>query len=262
MVSFNHFVSFVVTPFNIGLAILIFGAALLRWSRLKRTGKGFIVGGIVWVWIWMTPAMYGFLGRSLELQYPILPVDEIPSADAIAILGGGMGISTNVSPYAECWGSVDRVVHGARLYRAGKAKRVTVTGQDTDLSTIPMLVDLGVPRDAIEYVEGAGNTEEEGRLISKIVGERDGKVSDEVVRPPRILLVTSAWHMRRAVLMFRKAGLDVVPAPCDCETLVRMGREWHPSFLDFLPAADILACNTFLFKEHYAYWAYKWIRGF
>ena len=72
---------------------------------------------------------------------------------------------------------------------------------------MPLLLDFGVPREAVLWYDDARNTEEEARFISKTLGV-DGE-------KPKILLVTSAWHMNRAKLLFDKAGLDVVPCSVD-----------------------------------------------
>ena len=72
---------------------------------------------------------------------------------------------------------------------------------------VPPLIDLGVLREAIWFGEEPRNTEELVRLIkSQFASERS-----------RVLLVTSAWHMSRAKMLFDRAAFEVVPS------LIRVG---------------------------------------
>lgn len=253
MASVNHFIGAVVTPVNIGLVMLV-GA--LVWRR----ARGWLVGaGLVWIWLWSTPLMFGLLGRGLENYAPMMRAEDHKEADAIVILGGGMGIAdTNDWPYVEAWAGCDRVLHGARAWRARRAPRIFCTGDGAEQSTVPLLVELGVPREVVMCLD-ARNTEEEARAVAHaIVGSGQWVVG----RKPRVLLVTSAWHMRRAELMFRKAGLEVECAPCDYETIVRKGKRFSFEWGDLWPTSEMQFYNTYLFKEHYAYWGYKLLRGF
>ena len=161
-----------------------------------------------------------------------------------------MGANTNDCPYAEMWGAADRVWHGARLYHAGKAPRIICSGGKVKESTIPLLVDLGVPEDRIAILDQAQNTEEESRML----GLMDLK---------RVLLVTSAWHMRRAEMLFRKnCHFDVIPAAADYEVVTRSESERKWNLTDYIPNAESLFMNCYLFKEHFAYWCYKIIKGY
>ena len=150
------------------------------------------------------------------MQFPVVKAEDAPKADMIVILGGGIGCNTNEYPYAEMWTSADRVWHGARLYKAGKAPFVHITGDEVGFAQAQLLQDFGVPKEAI-VMDLARNTEEEARAISCNMKPETAK--------PKVLLVTSAWHMRRAKLMFEKYApeIEVVPAATDYEALVRCG---------------------------------------
>ena len=70
-----------------------------------------------------------------------------------------------------------------------------------------------------------------------------------------VLLVTSALHMRRAAATFRKAGIAVIPAPTDFETL-----GGSVSALDWLPDAGALLGTTRAIKEYVGFVVYR-LRG-
>ena len=144
----------------------------------------------------------------------------------------------------------DRVWTGAKLYKAGKAKRIICTGSEIERSTLPLLIDFGVPREAVVWYDDARNTEEEARLIAKTLGGGGKK--------PRILLVTSAWHMNRAKFLFGKAWLDVVPCPGDFEMSCISERKLR--FSDFIPEAWIFMCNAASVREWVGIWAYRMLK--
>ena len=245
MATLNHIIGVIVAPLPLGCMFLLLGLFV------RRVRKILVPFALVWLWLFSTGAMVMSLGRSLENAYPQRAAEDFPVADAICLLGGGMGVNTNDHIHAEMWGGADRVWRAAELYRAGKAPHIFSTGGMSAFSTGKLLQDLGVPREAVSFID-ARNTEEEGRIIRQALHSQTS----------RVLLVTSAWHMRRAEMMFKKAGVEAIPAACDYETLTRFGPRGAPRLCDFWPTADNLALSTALFKEHYAFWAYHWLRGF
>ena len=254
MYSLNKIVGACLNPLVIGLALALFGGICACLKR-RRLVLCLAAATVLWLWLWSTPMMYRWIGDALEREWPIVRAEDVPTADAIVVLGGGMGANTNVYPYAEMWGGADRVWHAARLYKAGKAPIVIPTGSGERESTLPLLIDLGVPASAIRIEGKARNTEENAKFVEEILNR-----VEHVEKRKRILLVTSAWHMRRSKLMYEKYApeLEVIPAATDYEASVIMG---HPfCFSDLLPDVNKLASNSALFKEWLAYWGYRIFR--
>ena len=158
-----------------------------------------------------------------------------------------MGIETNLSAYAEMWTSADRVWQAARLYKAGKAPKVIATSGKVVETTFPLLRDFGLPEGALERIDDARNTEEEAKSIGKM-GCR------------KILLVTSAWHAKRARLMFEKyaSEVEVVCAPADFENSMSAARSF--SFADFLPDPVAFMGNSVALHEWVGIVGYKLFR--
>ena len=272
MYYLNKFVGFVISPIVIAI---MGGVAALVCARLGRKCAAKWLGGltVVWLWLWSTPMMYRWIGGALENEWPIVRAEDAPTADAIVLLGGGMGANTNVYPYAEMWGGADRVWHAARLYKAGKAPIVIPTGSGERESTLPLLMDLGVPESAVVIEDKARNTEENAKFVEKIL--KSGGVrecgsegvpnhplthSKPTRSPTRVLLVTSAWHMRRSVLMYKKYApmLEIIPAAADYEATILTK---HPFCLkDILPDVNFLGANSAAFKEYIGYWGYRLFR--
>ena len=224
MYYINKIVGFLVSP--IGGAIAGGVIAFLCAKREQLRAAKWIGGlTVAWLWLWMTPIMTWVVGVPLEREFlvngKVPTVETFPAADAIVLLGGSMGVETNMNPYAEMWTSADRVWQAARLYTAEKAKKIIATGDGAAESTLGLLLDFGVARDAISFMD-ARNTEEEAKGVRELVsgGVKSGKA--------KVLLVTSAWHMKRARLMFEKYApeIEVVCAPADFENLTIAAREF------------------------------------
>ena len=238
MYIINKIVGFVVSP--VGMAI-VGGLAALLCARLKHPCAARRIGWLVVAWLWLctTPAMTWLVGAPLEREFLVdgrVPaVSTHQRSDAIVVLGGGMGGDTNLSSYAEMSFGADRVWHAARLYAAGKAPRVVATGDNARDTTLPLLRDFGLSEGAVSFLD-AKNTEEEAKGIAKM-GFR------------RIVLVTSAWHMKRARLMFDKYAPDVevVCAPADFEMSVTAGNVY--SFKAIVPDVCTLMFNSIAMHE-------------
>ena len=246
MYYLNKIVGWALSP--LGLLFLGLGFAWLLeriqrgcWARLGRW-----VGGlaIALVWVFGCGVTTLFIGLPLEVEE--VELDSLPNADAIVLLGGGMGAHEECGR-PEMFSGADRVWSAARLYKLGKAPRMTLSGGSSAKSTVPLLVDFGVSTNALVILEDPRNTEEEARRIA------------EVLRPSRkVLLVTSAWHMPRAKMLFERQGLEVIAAPTDYE--MHYVAERALEFADFLPNADGLSRNSYAIKEWVARLGYGVLR--
>ena len=249
----NKIVGSCLNPLAVGIALIVAGGVLL-WRGRRTSGFAVLAVSVFWLWAWSTPAVYRRLGGSLERAYPAEKAEAAAQADAIVVLGGGMGSNTNAYPYAEMWSGADRVWHAARLYKAGKAPVVIATGRGERESTVPLLLDLGVPAQAIVVEDQARNTEENAKFVERVL------MANANPATRKVLLVTSAWHMRRSLLMYRKyaPNLEIVPAAADYEATVNTFRPF--SITDILPDANMLYANSYVFKEYLGYWGYRLLR--
>lgn len=249
MYYINKIVGFLVSPIGGAIAGGVIAAVCARLGR-KRMAKW--IGGftVAWLWLWMMPIMTWVVGVPLESEFLVdgrVPaVESFPEADAIVLLGGSMGAETNLSSYAEMWSGADRVWQAARLYKAGKAQKVIATGNGARDSTLPLLKDFGVPSECVLFHD-ALNTEEEAKNVNAMGYER-------------ILLVTSAWHMKRARLMFKKYApeIEVACAPADFENSIVTARPF--SFSDFLPDPGAFMGNSVALREWVGIVGYKLFR--
>jgi uncharacterized SAM-binding protein YcdF (DUF218 family) len=190
------------------LTLLVLAALALR-RRWPAPGRVAIGLGILLLYFTATPLGATLLLRSLETD-PALPTETVTDAGAIVLLGGDLydhgpeyGGDT-VGPL-----SLERVRYAARLQRrTGLPVLVTgglLRGHDIPISLIMRRVlveELAVP---VSWIETQSRDTWENAQLSAPILRRAG------VR--KILLVTQAWHMRRARIAFAAAGIDVVGAP-------------------------------------------------
>ena len=117
---------------------------------------------------------------------------------------------------------------------------------------------LVVAKEDVSFIE-ARNTEEEAKGIREILSrvERVENVDIEQQTKPKALLVTSAWHMKRARLMFEKYApeIEVVCAPADFENSMAAKRGFS-----LIPDFNLFALNSVAFHEWVGIWGYRLFR--
>jgi uncharacterized SAM-binding protein YcdF (DUF218 family) len=237
---------------NLSLGLCLLALLLLALGR-RRWGAGLMLAAVGWLTLWSLPAVSDALRLSLERQFPNQPVAELPAADAVVVLGGGIHPGPPGWPYPDLDAAADRVWQAARLYHAGKAPRVIVSGgalpwlgerRPEAEAMRRLLVDLGVPGDALLFDGRSRNTRENALYSAGLL---------DAAGLERVLLVTSALHMPRALASFRAVGVDAIPAPADFEV---MPEPAHP--LRWLPDAKALYHSTRALKEYLGLWVYRW----
>lgn len=243
--------SLFVHPLSLGLLLVGTGVvAMVRWGQ---SGMALVVGGALVLWVFSTPIVSDWLRGELEEQHPPTRVDALPSAEAAVVLGGGVSPPRPPRIHPDLNDAADRVWHAARLYHAGKVPLVVASGgtqpwKRPDAREAPatsaLLKDWGVPGDSILRESKSANTYENATRTAELM-DRQGL--------HRVLLVTSALHMPRALAVFRSAGIEAVPAPTD----VQVGDRRH-TVLDVLPDAEALAGSTAAIREYVGYLVYDW----
>lgn len=107
-----------------------------------------------------------------------------------------------------------------------------------------LLILMGVPLSAMQLERQARNTRENALYTGEMLRERGVR---------RILLVTSALHMRRAVPLFEDQGLEVFAAPTDYQRLVD-----NSLVPGWLPGVGNLARSSEALHELVGFWFYRW----
>ncbi|MEB3310649.1 MAG: YdcF family protein [Snowella sp.] len=208
-----------------------------------------LVGGNVWV--------SKALMRSLEWQN--LPPTEMPQAEAIVILGGGIYPNTYPRSMPEVAEAGDRVLYGAKLYQAGKAPLIIASGgriewlgggtpEAQDMATL--LEMMGVPKSAIIEEPDSLNTYENAVNVQKILQQQ--KIN-------QVLLVTSAFHMPRSRRIFEKLGIQVIPAPTDFSVIDEKNADFNLKtiLIGLFPDTNFLNQTVIALKEYLGLFIYS-----
>jgi len=237
----------VTSPIGVLFLGLMLGALLCRiGGRAKRLGRWLVLLAVAQAWVFGCGVTTRLVGVPLEGAECNVPYGDLPRVDAVVLLGGGVGIHEKCGR-PELYGGADRVWTAAKVFKASVAPMMTVSGSGAR-GELAFLADMGVGTNKVVLIEAARNTEEEARLIARAVGREK----------PKAALVTSAWHMPRAKMLFERAGFEVTPVPTDYEMHGAAERELE--IKDFIPDAESLVRNTYAVKEWVARFCY-WLKG-
>lgn len=226
-------------PLNLAIEAVLLALLLRRLGRRRLAAFVFWVGFGVLLLASIPVVSHGLV-RGLEGQYPPSSIEATPTADAIVVLGGALAPIEPPRRSAELTDGSDRVLHAARLFRAKKAPLVIASGgagpdgaqaspESQDLADL--LVEWGVPREAIVKEGSSGDTHENAVETQRILAARGLK---------RVLLVTSALHMPRALAVFQRAGVEAIPCPTDFLAVDPPRR----TVQDYLPDSEALLHST------------------
>ena len=256
----NKIVGIVTNPMSMALIVGVI-AILSACFRHMRVALVLGCAVVLWQWLWMMPLMLRIIGSPLEYEFlkeeRVPVVESFPHADAIVLLGGSIDVNTNLNSYGEMTSSIDRIWQAARLWKAGKASIIIATSTGGNDGTGNLLHDLGIPDEKIVFLENSRNTEEEAKDVQKWVQE---VISSQNPRRLTILLVTSAWHMKRARLMFERYASDisVICAPADFEYSYKVMRPF--SLCEILPDTSAITGNCIALHEWIGIWGYRLFR--
>jgi uncharacterized SAM-binding protein YcdF (DUF218 family) len=247
-------------PLGLVCILLIF-ALVLR--KKERTRNILVAASIGILWLSSTSLASNNLARSLEWRY--FPPKDIPSAEVMVVLGGGTDANVYPRPGVEINGAGDRVLYAALIYKEGKVPYLLLSGGEITwmnaTSSSPademaeILQSLGVPKNALWLENKSQNTHENAVYSKAILDEKGIK---------KILLVTSAMHMPRAVALFQKLGLEVIPLPVDYSVtqadISWNNQDWLGQVFGLLPSTGNLSATTNALKEYFGIFTY-WLRG-
>lgn len=205
-------------PANALLFLLEIGVLLL-WTPWRRVGRGLSTLAVLLVVAAATLPVGSWMIHQLENRFPT--VSTLPAqVDGIVVLGGSVDQFMTVARGQVSFdGSVERLTEFAGLARRYPEARLVFTGGSGDLFRQdmkeadvlgPFWQQIGLDGSRIRYERQSRNTYENAIRSFDLVHPRPGETW---------LLITSAFHMPRAIGCFRRAGWTVVPYPVDYQTL-------------------------------------------
>ena len=232
----------------VGVTLLLVLAGL----RLRR--RAMIWTGVAMLWLASTPLVSALMIRAVEGWAERGRAPDAPEAAAIVVLSGGRVLAPGKASISE-WQDADRYFGGMDLLRAGKAPLLVFTGGwvPWEPEAVPegevlagYAKSMGVSADRVVTTGPVTNTAEEARAVATLLRRRRPWSTDSGTAP-RVLLVTSAFHMARARRLFERAGLTVLPFPVDFQ----VSASGSATVLDLLPSASALRQTELAWREMY-----------
>ena len=227
-----------VLPLGLSLILLLVGLfARWRWP---------VINALLLLWVFSLGLVSQALWHLLEAPWQRRAANTAPTADAIVVLSGGRHPSPGSDRVSE-WNDPDRFLAGLDLYRAGKAPRLLFTGGASPFLPgqppegqryLDEAQQLGIPTAAMASTPPVVNTAEEAAAIRQLLPVRSC-----------ILLVTSAFHMRRARRLFERQGLKVLPFPVDFQARGRWAGPLWRDPTQWLPSARALDDSSRALRE-------------
>ena len=221
---------------------------MVYFCLLTRQAWPAVVGLICWLFLSVAGNDFfsNWLVSTLERPFTDINVYETEPLDTIVLLGGGT--VSRADGQAQLNWSGDRVSTAARLYQAGKVTNLICTGSnsfsasDKDLhpreEAAEILIELGVPADHVRQLKGK-NTSEEMRNLKTWIDENPAQ--------GRVGILTSAWHLPRALRLAAANDMELIPVPCDFH-----GHPHTPSPNVVVPGSKQLTITSMALKEYLA----------
>ena len=239
---------FLLLPPSSLIIVIALGVLLIR--RYSRLAKAFIVFGLSVLYLLSIRPISDALIKPLESSFPPLKASSINSANVIVVLTGGVTDLSwrSISPQPSIT-SLSRLTYGITLYKQVSGINIIISGGsgDPEKQNISeadamkdMAIALGVPAKDMLIERDSRNTIESVNALRRFVGDKS------------MVLVTSASHMKRAVAMFKKMGMNVVPAPTDY-----ISEQKKVSLYSLIPIANHLLTSSTAFYEYISFIWYR-----
>jgi uncharacterized SAM-binding protein YcdF (DUF218 family) len=248
----SKIVFFLIQPSTL-IVLIVAAGLLLAWHGRSRLGLRLATLGVLLLVVAGLLPLGNVLVLPLEERFRPPAVGPEDGYAGLIILGGFEdGWVSAGRPGLAVNEAAERLTEGVRLARRLPAAKVVYTGGVANLlfagaeAAGPVgdfLADAGVPRERIVLEGKSRNTHENATFTRALLEPRPGA---------RWLLVTSAYHMPRAMGSFRAAGLEVTAYPVDYRT-----RGWGDALRPFEGVPAGLARTDLAAKEWIGLLAYR-----
>lgn len=216
---------------------------LLFFSAIKRKWSIVFLATII-LFLFSLPITSNQLIKFVESGSLQVTPEKSDERQAIVVLSGYLSVIDTPQGKQFQWGSADRFFKGVELATRNSSSVLIFTNEQLPWNTNPpdigrFLINqsemLGVQKNRVLITTPVQNTQDEALAVARLGAEKGFN---------RVILVTSAFHMQRATLLFEKAGMSVTPYPTDFRS---DAHEYN--ILDFLPSASGLNGSEFAIRE-------------
>ncbi len=209
----SKFFAFFTKPSNLLFLLAIIGLVLMA-TRYAKAGRRILAASVILLLAFGISPLGRQLVLVLEGRFPAWDASR-GAPDGIIVLGGAIapGVSAARGEIALS-GAAERMTAVADLARRYPSAKIVFTGGSPGLFggpreadyVLPLWESFGIARNRILLERDSRNTVENATMTKALVDPKPGE---------RWLLVTSSWHMPRAVGVFRRAGFQIEPYPVD-----------------------------------------------
>jgi len=193
-------------PLPMSIALILLGLIFLWLTKKQTAGKLCITfAALLLIGFGMRPVSI-FINRPLEQTYPPFPNNQ--PVDFIIVLGHGHVSDPTIPLNSQLTeAAAARITEAIRIKKLNPQARLILSGSK-----------MGDPISGAEmyarYAEGFGIHRSDMTLIENVKDTEEEVAEDSIlVKGHATALVTSATHMPRAMQLFIKAGIPVIPAP-------------------------------------------------
>lgn len=225
-------------PLPFSVLLLVIGCVCL-WTWRARSGRWLVTAGSALLIICSCTALSDLLLLPLEESYPKWN-GQAADVEMVVVMGASQGDAPRL-PLSNRpnTAAIYRLLEGISIYRANPDSKLILSGGGQYESHAEIMAQvaraIGVPPQDIILQKESRDTEQEVRLLKPLVINR------------RFVVVTSAVHMPRTMLLFNAAGLYPQPAP----THFLERNNPHPNWRDiFFPDIESLAHAEFAAHEY------------
>lgn len=229
--------------------IFIIGLVLLFLKKNKIAKILFIIA-VSFYFLFSISPISDLLLMPLERQYKYPDRSQIEETDKIIVLSGGVKNKNLPLPSALGESTLVRLIEALKIYSLKKQKPTIIVSGTSPIDRYSkealfgtnFLEYYGVSKDKVAFELMSENTFQHALELKKMVGGE------------KFLLVTSAYHLPRTMMVFGRAELNAIPVPTDYQL------ENHYTILDFLPQPKNLKKSNLAFHEYFGILYYKFFK--
>jgi len=227
-----------------------------------------ILIGLVILYSFSTKIVSEKLINYVEKDWEYLKPEIINNANSVVVLSGEIKKLSSKNNYYEEWNDPDRFFAGINILKSNKAKKIIFTGNRN-----PFLVNSKVEGELLKKEAISLGIAPENILITKKVlntYQESLAVKDLILKnnlDSEVILVTSAFHMSRAVYIFEKLKIKVIPYPVDFKSGNLTNSELISNPINWLPEPKNLEISSLSLREilgriYYFLDIYKIVKSF
>jgi uncharacterized SAM-binding protein YcdF (DUF218 family) len=236
---------FLLFPLLYVFALLLI-AILSKKAKVKRRC---LLYAIILLYVFSNPFLLNRFAHAWDVAPTKLEKGKVYSG--AIVLGGFAGDDSEGN--GRFGPAADRFIQGVLLQKTGRIKYILISGGNGNLNpdgfreadwAKSKLKEMQIP-DSCILIEGNSRNTLENASMSKTLLQKHGQQGP-------YLLVTSAFHMRRSLMIFKKRGVDVIPYSCNYIAGIE-----KISLLELVPNAEVLNKWSVYIKEVIGFVAYS-----